>query len=141
MESNRAAVSSRYSKNVRQATLAGDRTHVSTKVGSGDVCVMVPPNWISIAFDVAALAGAILRTGGLDPAFALARILPFATVLRALAGTLTLAAIRPDTFHAGLILLAAGVLRQYRLRREHQPDRRRQHGSAHFNLVHLYSSE
>ena len=56
---------------------------------------------------MAALAGAILRTGGLDPAFALARILPFATVLRALAGTLTLAAIRSDTFHAGLILLAA----------------------------------
>jgi hypothetical protein len=90
---------------------------------------------------VPALAGAVLRARSRNPPLPFAGILPFAAILRTLAGALALAAIRPDAFNVRLIFLTATVLRHYRLRREHQPDHRREDGSTHFNLAHLYPSE
>ncbi|MEA2650050.1 MAG: hypothetical protein QOG61_2485 [Candidatus Binataceae bacterium] len=50
MESNRAAVSMRYHKNVRHTTLAGECAHVPTYPGRkrATVCVMVQPTWIQL---------------------------------------------------------------------------------------------
>jgi hypothetical protein len=98
------------------------------------------PQLRSVALDVAALAGAILRIRSRDPALPFAGVLPFAAVPRALAGTLAFAAIRPYTFYIGLIFLGAAVLRHHRLRRKHQPDHRREDRSTHFNPVHVLPS-
>jgi hypothetical protein len=88
-----------------------------------------------VALDVAALLRAFLRTGGGDPALALARVLTLATVLRGLTGALALAAIAADALHTGLIARTA-ILRKHWLRSEHQANYRRENGSAGLYPVH-----
>lgn len=67
---------------------------------------------------MAPLLGALVLAGGHHKAFALAGILTLATVLRALARTLTLAGVRPNALHAGTLRRArrrgARVLRHSR---------------------------
>jgi hypothetical protein len=70
-----------------------------------------------------------------DPALALARVLPFAAITRALAGALTFAAVAGDTFDPR----ATAVVGQHQgLRHEHQANRRCEDRACEFDLVHPF---